>query len=46
MDIALARLSALALRARSYLPVLMMALAAIGFVKGFNPLDTGGGTGG
>ena len=46
MEIALARLSAFALRVRPYLPVWWLALAVIGFVKGFNPLDIGGGTGG
>ena len=46
MELALTRLSVLAIRVRRYLPVLMMVVAAIGFVTGFNPLDTGGGSGG
>ena len=46
MELTLTRLSVLAIRVRRYLPVLMMVLAALGFVKGFNPLDTTGGTGG
>lgn len=45
MKLTLARLSAFLLQSQRYLPVLVMAFTMLGFVLGFNPADTDGGTG-